>query len=67
MQELPQELRRSRVRRMPGVRKHEIVCADNTDEAERIYNLLSDGGQIFMPMEETFFAWMILYPKPQSA
>lgn len=23
---------------------------------ERIYNLLNDGGQIFMPMEETFFA-----------
>jgi PhnB protein len=25
-------------------------------EAERIWALLSDGGQIFMPMEETFFA-----------
>ncbi len=25
-------------------------------EAERIYALLSEGGQIFMPMEETFFA-----------
>jgi PhnB protein len=25
-------------------------------EAERIYALLSDGGQIFMKMEETFFA-----------
>jgi hypothetical protein len=25
-----------------------------TDEAGRIYTLLSDGGQIFMPMEETF-------------
>jgi|SRR5215472_1178063 len=51
-------------------------------EAERIYALLSDGGQIFMPMEETFFAirfamlrdkfgtsWMILHerPMPQSA
>ena len=50
-------------------------------DAERIYALLSDGGQIFMPMEETFFAfrfamlrdkfgtsWMILHerPKPQS-
>ena len=54
----------------------------STDEAERIYALLTDGGQIFMPMEETFFAfrfamlrdrfgtsWMILHerPMPESA
>jgi PhnB protein len=52
----------------------------STDEAERIYGLLAEGGQIFMPMEETFFAfrfgmlrdqfgtsWMILHPRPQSA
>jgi PhnB protein len=26
------------------------------EEAERVYALLLDGGQIFMPMEETFFA-----------
>ena len=25
-------------------------------EAERVYALLSDGGQVFMPMAETFFA-----------
>ena len=50
---------------------------DGIDEAERIYSLLSDGGQIFMPMEETFFAvrfamlrdrvgtlWMILHERP---
>lgn len=50
---------------------------DSIAEAERIYNLLSDGGQIFMPMAETFFAhrfamlrdkfgtsWMILNEKP---
>jgi PhnB protein len=49
----------------------------STAEAERIYTLLSDGGQIFMPMEETFFAlrfamlrdkfgtsWMIIYERP---
>ena len=49
-------------------------------EAERVYALLSDGGQIFMPMEETFFAsrfamlrdrfgtsWMLLHPKPMNA
>lgn len=29
---------------------------DTASEAERIYALLSDGGEIFMPMEETFFA-----------
>ena len=47
-------------------------------EAERIYALLSEGGQIFMPMEETFFAnrfamlrdkfgtsWMLLH-QPES-
>jgi len=47
-------------------------------EAERIYALLSDGGQIFMPMQETFFAfrfamlrdkfgtsWMIIHARPR--
>jgi PhnB protein len=56
------------------------LTVGSTDEAERIYTLLSDGGQIFMPMEETFFAfrfgmlrdtfgtsWMILCQKPQTA
>ena len=51
---------------------------DSTDEAERIYAVLSDGGQIFMPIEETFFAfrfamlrdkfgtsWMILHERPR--
>jgi PhnB protein len=50
------------------------------DEAERVFGLLSDGGQIFMPMQETFFAsrfamlrdkfgtsWMLLNPRPQSS
>jgi PhnB protein len=49
-------------------------------EADRVFALLSDGGQIFMPMQETFFAsrfamlrdkfgtsWMLLHPKPQNA
>ena len=49
----------------------------STEEAERIYALLSDGGQIFMPMQETFFAfrfgmlrdkfgtsWMIIHERP---
>lgn len=54
------------------------LTVDSTDEAERIYGLLSDGGQIFMPMRETFFAfrfamlrdqfgtsWMILHERPR--
>ena len=33
------------------------LTVDTDKEAERIYTLLSDGGgQIFMPMEKTFFA-----------
>jgi PhnB protein len=48
------------------------------DEAERIYATLSDGGEIFIPMQETFFAfrfaqlrdkfgisWMILHERPR--
>ena len=50
---------------------------DSTNEAERIYTVLSDGGRIFMPIQETFFAfrfgmlrdrfgtsWMILHERP---
>ena len=49
---------------------------NSSEEAEQIYALLSDGGQIFMKMEETFFAsrfamlrdrfgtsWMLLHEK----
>ena len=49
-------------------------------EADRVFALLSEGGQIFMPMRDTFFAsrfamlrdkfgtsWMLLHPKPQNA
>jgi PhnB protein len=56
------------------------LTVDSAAEAERVWALLSDGGQIFMPMEETFFAvrfgelrdkfgtnWMILAMKPQAA
>jgi PhnB protein len=58
------------------------LSVDTTEEAERIYAVLSEGGQIFMPMEETFFAfrfamlrdkfgtsWMLLHerPRPESA
>jgi len=49
----------------------------STGEAERIHALLSDGAEIFMPMQETFFAfrfsmlrdkfgtsWMIIHERP---
>jgi PhnB protein len=55
------------------------LILDSTAEAERIYALLSDGGQIFMPMEETFFAhrfamlrdrfgtsWMLLHERTRE-
>jgi PhnB protein len=50
---------------------------DSTPEAERIYGLLADGGEVFMPIQETFFAfrfamlrdkfgtlWMLLHSRP---
>ena len=56
------------------------LSVESVEEAERIYALLTDGGQIFMKMEETFFAsrfamlrdrfgtsWMILGPRPDAA
>jgi len=52
------------------------LLLDSVAEAERLYALLADGGQVFMPMEETFFAhrfamlrdrfgtsWMLLYER----
>jgi PhnB protein len=32
------------------------LLVDSDAEAERVYTLLSEGGEIFMPMQETFFA-----------
>ncbi len=53
---------------------------DSTDEAERIHALLAEGDQIFMPMQETFFAhrfsmlrdrfgtsWMFIHQRPGPA
>jgi len=55
------------------------LTLDSVAEAERVHALLADGGQIFMPLQETFFAtrfsmlrdrfgtsWMLLNPKPQA-
>ena len=54
------------------------LVVDSDAEAERLYALLGEGGQIFMPMEETFFAhrfamlrdrfgtsWMLLHERPR--
>ena len=54
------------------------LTVDSAEDAERLWALLADGGQVFMPLEETFFAfrfgqlrdrfgtsWMILAPKPR--
>jgi PhnB protein len=53
---------------------------DSIEEAERIHALLSDGGEIFMPMGETFFAhrfsmlrdkfgvlWMVIHERPMPS
>jgi PhnB protein len=55
------------------------LSVDTDTEAERAYKLLSDGGEVFMPMQETFFAtkfgqlrdkfgtsWMIIHEKPMG-
>ena len=52
---------------------------DSDAEAERIFALLSEGGQVYMPIQETFFAtrfaqlrdrfgtsWMIIHEKPMG-
>ena len=58
-----------------------LTLSTETDsEAERIYSALAEGGQVFMPMHETFFAsrygqlrdrfginWIILHPRPRPS
>ena len=58
------------------------LSVSSSEEAERIYAALAEGGEVFMKMEETFFAhrfgqlrdkfginWMVIHekPMPQSA
>jgi PhnB protein len=56
------------------------LAVDNDAEAERIFKLLAEGGEVFMPMAETFFAsrfgmlrdrfgtsWMILHQRPMPS
>ena len=53
------------------------LSVTSNEEAERIHALFSQGGEVFMPMQETFFAhrfsmlrdkfgtsWMILHQRP---
>lgn len=53
------------------------LTVDGSEEAERLYALLADGGEVFMPLQETFFAfrfgqlrdrfgtsWMIVHERP---
>jgi PhnB protein len=54
------------------------LSVDSAEEAERVHNLLAEGGEIYMPMEETFFAtrfsmlrdrfgvsWSIIHERPR--
>ena len=56
------------------------LSVDSNEEAERIYAALSEGGEIFMPLAEMFFAhrfaqfrdkyginWMLIHEKPMGA
>jgi PhnB protein len=56
------------------------LTLESAAEAERVYATLSEGGQVFMKMEETFFAsrfamlrdrfgtsWMLLHERPMPA
>lgn len=56
------------------------LAVDSDTEAERIYGLLTEGGEIYMQMQETFFAsryaqlrdrfgvsWMVIHEKPMGA
>jgi PhnB protein len=53
------------------------LSVDSDAEADRIYGQLSEGGEVFMPMQETFFAtrfaqlrdkfgtsWMLIHERP---
>jgi len=56
------------------------LAVKSNEEAERVSKALSDGGEIFMPLAETFFAhrfaqlrdrfginWMIIHDRPMSS
>lgn len=54
------------------------LAVDSADEAERVHELLAEDGEIYMPMEETFYAtrfsqlrdrfgvsWSIIHERPR--
>lgn len=56
------------------------LSVDSNEEAERIYSALTEGGEIFMAISETFFAnrfaqfrdkfginWMLIHEKPMGS
>jgi PhnB protein len=66
-------------RREPMRSAYLCLSVDSDDEAERIYAALSDGAEVFMPIQETFFAtrfaqlrdrfgisWMVIHDKPMG-
>lgn len=55
------------------------LSVDSNEEAERVYKILSDGGETFMAIQETFFAhrfaqlrdkfgvaWMVIHERPMG-
>jgi PhnB protein len=55
------------------------LSLDSATEAERVHKLLAEGGEVFMPMEETFYAtrfsmlrdrfgvsWTVIHERPRS-
>lgn len=55
------------------------ISVDSSEEAERVYKLLAEDGQIYMPLEENFFAtrfsqlrdrfgvsWSIIHERPMA-
>ena len=54
------------------------LAMDSAEEVERVYALLKDGGEVYMPLEKTFFAsrfgmlrdrfgiaWTLLHEQPR--
>lgn len=67
----------SRFEKMRSV--YMYLAVDSTEEAERVYELLSAGGEIYMPLAETFYAtrfsqlrdrfgvsWSLIHERPQA-
>lgn len=55
------------------------LSVDTDEDAERVYKVLSDSGEVFMPIQETFFAhrfamlrdkfgisWMVIHERPMG-